>query len=673
MSYRPFLVALCGLALCSCGSKKTETAATEPAKPLKRLNVLVVTIDTLRADHLHAYGYAEVETPNLDRLASQGVLFEHAVAQTPLTPPSHASIFTGTYPTVHKVRNTGGFVLHSSAITLAKILQQQGWDTAAFVGAAVLKKGVGFANGFAVYDDTMPKVSKREELGEYPERRAGEVVDRALAWLNGQSGKPFFVWVHVYDPHIPYDPPQPFKAKYKGRPYDGEIAYTDRELGRLFDAVENKAPRNTIVAVLADHGESLGEHGEFQHGVFLYDSTLHIPFLMKGPGVPAGVRVAQQARTIDVLPTLMALMGGSPPKICQGASMVPAFSGKAVAAAGVSFEETLYPKMNMGWAELRGIRTDRWKYIRAPKPELYDLAADPRETKNVLDAHPKEYRELDQQLRADIETKDGKPEKVEAANLDQHSMEQLKSLGYVAGFTGRQYELNGAGADPKDKVAILKAIDLVDGNGPKPPLPRSIDILKQALAEDASNPALYYILGNDLEKAGRYEEAMKLYLAATQNGIQNGKLWSRIGDLYLKSGRRTEAIAYYEKAAQYNPSDSESQTNLATAYLEQGRVDDAERVFKWVLTLEDTAAANNGLGLVWIQRQNPAEARQYFEKAIQLDPDLVEAQLNLGLIYRMGGDNSRARTCFKAFLAKASPKQYAEVISKVKQELAAMP
>jgi arylsulfatase A-like enzyme len=310
-----------------------------------------VTIDTLRRDHLHCYGYQKIETPVLDHLAQSGVVFENAVAQAPLTPPSHASIFTGQYPTVHHVRNTGGFVLPSSARPLAKILQEQGWDTAAFVSSAVLKKAIGFNNGFSVYDDQMPRQGKKEEFGEDAERRAGDTADRAVRWLNAQSGKPYFLWVHLYDPHMPYKPPSPFKEKYRNSPYDGEIAYTDQQLGTLLDAVAKKAPAGkTIIAVLSDHGESLSEHGEFSHGVFLYDATLHIAFMIAGPEIPAGVRIKQQVRSIDFLPTLLDLLDVRAPANIQGLSLIPAFSGKTVPTE-ISYEETLYPKLALGWAE----------------------------------------------------------------------------------------------------------------------------------------------------------------------------------------------------------------------------------------------------------------------------------------------------------------------------------
>lgn len=652
--------------LASCGrSANNGGKASTPA--MRPLNLVVVTIDTLRPDHLHCYGYSKIETPNLDAIARDGVMFENAVTQAPLTPPSHASIFTGLNPPTHRVRDTGGFVLQPSTTTLATILRQEGWDTAAFISSAVLKRLFGFNQGFAVYDDQMPKPGKGHEFDEDAERRAGETVDHAVRWLAAQSGKPYFLWVHVYDPHAPYQPPAPFREKYKDRLYDGEIAYADHELGRLFEAVRKKSPGNTLIAVLSDHGESLGEHGEYTHGVFLYDATLRIVFLLSGPGVPAGTRVRTQARTIDFLPTILALMGGQPPTTVQGVTLTPNFAGKD--SATLSYAETLYPKINMGWAELRGIRTNQWKYIRAPKPELYDLSQDPGETHNVIQGHEAEVRKFEARLNSVIGS-DG-VEKVSTSVVDERTLSQLRSLGYVSGFVSRSYDLKGEGIDPKDRTGVLKLLETVESGGL--PMPRRIEMLREALAGDAADPHIYYELGAAYERAGRSADAMQLYRSAIANGIQSGRLHSRLADLLVRSGQKDEAIPEYEKAAQFNPADLQSQANLATAYMEKGRLGDAERVYKWTLSIDPGyGTAYNGLGVIAIQRQDTATARGYFEKAAQLDPELADADLNLGLIYKMAGDRARARECFQAFLAKASPAQYGQVIPQVRQELTDM-
>jgi len=670
---RFLLAAICAAGLAGLGGCKSSKEEQPLAAPrLRRLNVVLVTLDTLRADRLGCYGYKKIETPNLDRFAAEGALFENATAQTPLTPPSHASMFTGQYPNVHKIRNTGGFVLQSSSTTMAEILQEQGWDTAAFIGASVLKKLFGFNQGFAVYDDQMPKPDDRMTR-EYPERSAAQVVDRALAWLDTQSGKPFFLWVHVFDPHAPYEPPAPFRQKYAGRPYDGEVAYMDRELGRLFAGIDRKSPPDqTLIAVLSDHGESLGEHGEHTHGVFLYESTIRIAFLLKGPGVPVGLRLTEQARTIDLLPTVLNLLGGRASREVQGSSLVPAFAGKPVSTEH-SYAETLYPKMNMGWTELRSMRTNRWKYIRAPRPELYDLARDSAERANVVAQFPDEVKKLEDQLRKVAAAGGGVSEKVETSLADKKTLDELRSLGYLSGHAGREFDLTGEGIDPKDRVGILKLIHVAVGSESGLPPARRIELLRQGVAEDPTNPSLYYHLGGELEKVGRYPEAVKLYQSALSKGVVSGRLYSRIADLYLREGKKDEAIIHYEKAAQFNPSDYESQSNLATAYLEQGRVADAERIFRWIIAAgEEYAPAYNGLGLVSIQRRDLPTAKVNFERAVHLDPDLVEAHLNLGLIYRMTGDIPRARSSFQAFLAKAARSQYGHIIPQVREELAAL-
>jgi len=626
-------------------------------------NILLVTIDTLRADRLGCYGYRSIETPNLDRLAQKGALFEHALAQAPLTTPSHASIMTGLNPTAHKVRDTGGFTLAASHTTLATILQRAGWDTAAFVGSAVLKKRFGLDQGFTVYDDEMPSTGPIS--GEAAQRRAGEVVDHALRWLDAQSGKPFLLWVHVYDPHLPYDPPSPFRNKYADRPYDGEVAYTDQQLGRLFDAVEKKSPGNALIAVLSDHGESFSEHGEYAHGVFLYDTTLQIPFLLSGPGVPSGKRLKQQARTIDLLPTLLELTGMKPPPEVQGVSLTAAFKDQEI--AGSAYGETMFPKLNMGWSELRSMRTPRWKYIRAPKPELYDLQQDPGEANNVAASHPDEVKKLEVQLNA---VTGGANERVEPAAADPQTMKQLKSLGYLGGSSPQPYSTGEKGIDPKDRKDVLKLLYLAMYSDS--PLPQRMAQLRQAITRDPTNPALYSNLGQLYSESGRPAEAMQLYQDALGKGVRSAWLYSRMGQLCARQGKKNDAIAFFEAASQLNPADYESLQNLAAVYRETGRIGDAERILNTILKSgEPYAPALNELGMVWYQKGDRATAQGYFEKAAQLDPTY---HLNLARLYRAQGDNVRARASFEAFLAaKGASPEYREMVPQVRRELSQLP
>lgn len=672
----PFLAALCLLSLTVFASCRSgERSPGEAQATLRPVNVVLVTIDTLRSDHLHCYGYEDVKTPTLDALAKRGVLFEQAVAQAPLTAPSHASIFTGEYPTRNQVRDTGGFILPSSSITLATILRQHGWDTAAFIGSAVLKRQFGFNLGFEHYDDKMPKPGRGDEYLEEPARPGKIVIDHAIQWVDSEAKKPFFLWVHLYDPHMPYTPPSPFREQYKDHPYDGEIAYVDQQLGRLFDVLDKKAPKNTIIAVLSDHGESLGQHGEYTHGVFLYDSTLRIAFIMAGPGVPAGMRIKRQVRSIDFLPTVLDLMGGkalASPRV-QGTTLVPAFSGNPI-DTGTSYEETLYPRINMGWSELRGIRTNQWMYIRAPKSELYDLAQDPGEKTNVIQQHPLQAERLNSILNGVISAEGhGSTEKVKLGLMKPQTEQELFSLGYLSAYSPKTFDLTGKGIDPKDCTNILKLLFEAENPLSNTSDARRLELERQALAEDPTNPQIYYLLGGRYDKAHQINEEMNLYRTAVRKGIDSGLLHSRMADLLIRQGKTDQAIAEYEKAIQVNPSDTGSLANLATAYLNTGRLDDAEADFKRILvTNPENATAQNGLGMVAIHRQNFQAARGYFERAVQLDPNLPEAQVNLGLIYEKSGDLDQARKCFETFLATAPPSQYASVIPKVRQELAAL-
>jgi len=676
MEFKPLKpLSICSLFLvliCGCRTSTEDPQKAKPVAKWKPFNIVVVTIDTLRPDHLGCYGYTKIKTPNLDKLAEKGTLFENAVCQVPITPPSHASIFTGTYPVVHQVRNVAGFNLDSSHRTLAKMLQERGWQTAAFVGAAVLAKGTGLNQGFQTYDDTM----NDPELGvASPQLRAGRVIDRALEWLKKQSQQsPFFLWVHVYDPHAPYEPPAPFKDEYAREPYDGEIAYVDRELGRLFKAVETMFPPDkTLLTVLSDHGESLSDHGENTHGVFLYDSTLRIPWILSGPGIEPGKRVKEQARTIDLLPTLLSLLRGEIPSECQGTSLLPALAGQKVNPE-VSYAESLIPKIDMGWAELRAMRTAKWKYVRAPRPELYDLDKDPQELANVIQQHPDEAETLESQLRALTSTGAGKPEEIQSKTISGETERQLRSLGYVSAGSNRRLVLTGEGTDPKDRVHILQLLDEATTRETKIPPVRRIQLLEQALKEDPANSRVYLVLGVGYEISGRDKEALTLYRTGIERQVgATSRLYARVARICGRQGMVDAAIQAYELSLESDPTSIETQEELAVAYLLRGRMAEAERILKGILVLnEGNAKAHNSLGWIALKKRDTALAREHCEKALQLDPDLIDAYLNLGVLYKETGDLERARSSFETFLSKASQMDYRRSIRTVQKELAAV-
>lgn len=674
---RRFAACLCALALltiASCKSApKAEKAisASQPlggAPPAKPLNVIFITLDTVRADHLHCYGNNKIETPVIDGLAARGVLFEKAVTQAPLTLPSHASMFTGTNPNVNHVRDTGGFALQRSSITLANILQKSGWDTGAFVSAVVFKRVFGFDQGFSVYDDRM----KLNANGTEAERRsAGATVDQALGWLNTQSGKPVFVWLHFYDAHSPYDPPPAqFRTKYPGNTYDAEIAYMDQQLGRFLDAVKKKYPADkTMVVLLSDHGEDLGQYGEYHHGIFLYDATVRIAWIMAGPGIPAGLRVQQQARTIDVLPTILDLLGGKSSSAVQGTSLVPTFSGHQVPST-YSYEETLYGKIIMHWAALRGIHTADWMYIRAPKPELYDLDKDPGELHNVIRENPKKYRELEEQLKLQSHLGENGSEKIVSAAMDEQTMARLRSLGYAGGASAQTTVLDDSGADPKDRLDVMRLIHLAKDPPPGAVSPsQKIDLYRKALEQDPTNPSIYYELADQYIQTGQYDLAIQTCLGALNHGVKDSTILSRLGHLYLTTGDAKQAIQYYQQAEQLDPLDAGTQAGLATAYSNNGQYAQAEREFQRVLAIQQYVPAYSGLGLLQVREHNFVAARASFEHAIELDPHFAEAELNLGVLCMQTGDAPCARKSFNAFLANASPTEYKDTIPKVHNAL----
>jgi tetratricopeptide (TPR) repeat protein len=668
------LLGVLASAVFACGCREAGREQTRPAA-WKPHNVVLVTIDTLRADRVGCYGYAKAHTPHLDELAKRGVLFQNAVAQVPLTPPSHASMFTGVYPTVHQVRDVGGFSLSASHPTLAKILANKGWATAAFVGSAVLKKSIGLGQGFEVYEDGIPEPDVDSAVRGHADRPAGEVVDLAIQWLTHQDGTgPIFLWVHLYDPHAPYQPPSPFREDFQQKPYDGEIAYTDSQVGRLLKAVQDKGLLgNAIVSILADHGESLGEHGEFSHGVFLYEATVRIPWIVAGPGIPRAKRIRDQARTIDLLPTVLDLIGGEIPQQCQGVSLVSAFSGQPVKTEH-AYLEALFPKINMGWAELRAIRTNKWKYVQAPRPELYDLETDPNEEENVIQLQPQKANELKAQLQDLLSKGTSSPvEQVVVGNVDPQTEKQLRSLGYVSGGGRRKLVLTGEGIDPKDRVHILKLVEESIGPHSQRPSLERLQLLREAIREDSTNPMLYLVLGDGLEKHRLFGEALQLYETALKYpGTATSKMYARIARIHGQQGRISEAISALERSVELDPNDTKTLNKLAVSCLLAGRTAEAQKALETLLFLEpENPEAHNSLGWMALQKRDTATARRHFERALKADPEFLEPYINLGRLYRQIGDFDKSRASYEAFVSRAAgQKRYTASLPQVRKQLA---
>lgn len=580
------------------------------------LNVLLITLDTLRADRVGYSGYA-VETPHLDFLARGGARFMNAVCQVPLTLPSHASILTGTNPPFHMVKNNGTYILRQNATTLAEILRGKNYETAAFIGAFPLDSQFGLDQGFSLYDDQFKNPAYL--AGYEPQRTAEQVYGAAAAWIEQNAGKKFFVWVHYYDPHLPYTPPAPFDKKYDS-PYDGEIAYTDVYVGKLLELLKRKGmEEKTLIIVAGDHGEGLGEHEEDTHGIFLYDSTLKIPLLFYSPGIiPGGIEIKDQVRTIDIVPTILDLLKIPVPKDCQGKSLIPCLEGESVDMD--SYAETYLPLLACGWSEMKSIRTNRWKFVLAPKPELYDLKMDPFETKNVIDRESEIAGKLLNRLK-ELEKSLSSPE---AANsrleLTQEDQEKLFSLGYV-GRSGEQRIPRHSDIDPKDKIRIfedmVKAELSLAGGAPK----EAAEILKRIVADDPENPLLLHFLGKAYQKMGEFDESIRTFT----------------------------------KAVRINPDDVYSHYLLARSYFKKGMTREAKNEAVLVLSyFSEHLGSLLLLAEIYVNSQEYDTAIMYLEKAVRGDPDNLTTRLLFAHALTLAKNYERALKEYK-FLQPKMP------------------
>ncbi len=681
--WRRYSASLMFISLLACSACSREPDAIEQQRGAvetkARPNVLLITLDTLRADYVSCYGSNRVSTPAIDALAARGVRFAKAIVQIPLTAPSHASILTGTYPQVHKVRDMGGFFMDQDLPTLATALSEAGFETAAFVAAAVLNHQYGLDHGFATYNDQMKDDTIKSRLpGVVAEVRGETITRRALEWLDGRlqgpasagQARPFFLWIHYYDPHFPYDPPEPYLAKHPKDPYAGEVAYTDAQVGKLLGWLsESGIQGNTLVFLLADHGEGLGDHGEFTHGVFLYESTVHVPFIAAGPGIPAGRVVPQQVRSIDVMPTILDLLVLPSGDKVQGASLKSSLLEGKEPRSNYCYMETLYPKIQHGWAELRGMRTDDYKLIIAPRPELYRFSDDPGEERNVIEKHPADSDRLQKKVWEIA----GPPQslgKIEPMPVNEERRRELDALGYVSSGRRTIY-IDMSGPDPKDRVAVLAALEKASDAINRERYGEAITLLDRAMKEDPTNPMIYKQLQLCFEYSGQLDRLERICLLAIENEAASDETYANLGEIRIRRGNLSGALEYLEKAAQLNPANFQTMDNLATVYLQLGRLPDAERVLRAILAQSERhAMAHNVYGLLEVQRGRIAQARDHLEKAIRYDPNMAEPYMNLGLIAQNTGDRASAIRYYREFLDRADKEKHREVIPKVKMAIA---
>ncbi len=574
--------------------------------------IVLVTIDTLRADHVGCYGSDSAHTPTLDGLARAGIRFDQAISPAPLTLPSHASLMTGLDPPSHGVRDNARSPLASDVPLLAERLRDRGLATGAFVGAAVLDPRFGLDRGFDVYDADLGFRRASGAAFAFPERRADRVIDSALAWLDA-AGDRFFVWVHLYDPHADYDPPAGFAMAMPDDPYAAEIAFADAQLGRLKERVDADWPAGgTLWVVTSDHGESLGEHGESTHAYTLYDATQRVPLVMAGAGLPAGRVVDGVVRLIDVAPTILAIAGAEALPDVDGRDLAETWNegGAEPRAAHV---ETLATQIDMGWSPLLGVRTDRWKYVRAPRPELYDLEDDPRELRNLADLLPDEVARLDRAVEAALaRTRHGAP-----MDLDPALKDRLESLGYVVedaplapGDLGRV-----GGPDPKDHLSsvealnraavwlaegrsdeVLSLLDEVDTDAPRAwrlrgraaLTSRRLDLARRsadALARQGVVGEAFVIRGNASMIEGDLAAAESAFRVGLEHDPDRPALWLGLARLSGRRGDRAEEEFAYRSLIERAPEAIEPRWRLAALLIASGRTEEGRA---WLDGLPET-------------------------------------------------------------------------------------
>lgn len=541
-------VLLAAIAVLAIGSMGCPRPVPKPR------NVLLVSLDTVRGDRLGCYGRANAGTSNLDALAARGMLFSDALAPSPLTLPSHVSLMTGLDVERHRVRHNGLFALPPEATTLSEILQPAGLRSGAFVASAVLAPRQGLAQGFATY--SFPEAAGDSGMFFLSDRTASAVNAEFLTWLSQAPDAPFFAWVHYMEAHAPYEPPEPERSRFVSDPYQGEIATMDRAFGELMAALKERgALDNTLVIVVADHGEDLGDHGEGTHGLFVYQSTLHVPFIVAGPGVQAGKVIDAPVGLVDVMPTLIDALGLAPLTPCDGLSLWPALSvGQPLDATRTLIAETFGPRYDYGWSELRALKSGSTKLIEAPRPELYSLASDPGERQDLAAAQPARVTELRTSLAAFIERMGREGMEPTKTDLTAEEREALGSLGYLSGAHSGAADA-GQLADPKDKVRLAVALDeagarLREGN----PVAAET-LLREILASDPEMIEARLRLHLALILQGRLDEALvegaKLVESASQ--LPSGdrvaaKAHVMMGRIYLEKKQLPEAAAEWEKA-----------------------------------------------------------------------------------------------------------------------------
>src|SRR6266480_6652920 len=582
-----------------CALLASSFAVGNAAQAATPANVVFITIDTLRPDHLGCYGDKQIGTPNIDTLAADGSRFERAYTAVPVTLPSHTVIFTGTYPLLSGVHDFAANKLNPTQATLASVLKENGYTTGAVIGSAVLDSRFGLNHGFDFYYDHFDFNRLQESNLEEMERPGNLVADVTLDWLNKNYAKKFFLWMHLYDPHYPYRPPAPYDAEYKDRPYDGEIAFADAQVGRLIRFLKSKGLyRNTLIILSGDHGESLGEHGEKTHGFFIYNATLHVPLIIHLPGDMHARTVANLVNLADLMPTVLAALNIQIPAQVQGQSLLPLMSPKKEDNARSLYAETFLPRLHFNWSELRGVETETYHFIDAPKPELYDLRKDPGETHNLFAEKKAVTEEMRVRLAKLIQQYTAGQELAEKTGLDPALMERLKSLGY-AGFSGGSnseatiHDL----PDPKDRIQTYELFSDAMADSQHGQYAESIEKLNIVLKTDPDSVPAHYLQGLNYYRTHEFPKSVAELERVLQLSPDYALAAFQLGLAYVRVSNWDQAIQTLRRALELDSTNFAAAYDLGLSYLQKNMVNDAAAAFRQSVTInDDYARGHRALG-----------------------------------------------------------------------------
>ena len=636
-------------------------ACDSPGPPTSPRNVLLVSLDTLRADRLGSYGYESAETPRLDALAARGARFERAATVVPLTLPAHASLMTGTFPPFHGVRDNGGFYLDEELETLAEVLSADGFRTAGFVAAFVLDSRWGIAQGFEHFHDDFD-LTEFEGAGgmDAIQRPGAEVVDEALRWLGEDTSAPFFAWIHLYDPHTPYEAPEPYRSRFpatRSGAYDAEIAATDAQVGRLLAALEASGQlEETLVVVVGDHGEMLGEHDEPTHGFFLYEPAVRIPLILAGPGI-AAIVVEQQVRIVDVMPTVLGRLGLPMPAEVQGADLAPLMAG-ASSEPLYAYSESWHPRYHYGWSDLAAIQHGRYKLIGAPRPELYDLEEDPGELDNRSARDPDRLRDMSAALDRMREAITGSRAGSGPVAVDAETADRLAALGYLASSPGSRHLDERPRADPKDKIGLYNLLKASTAAAVSGDLAVGLELVERALSEDAEVLEAHLLHGNYLRKSDRTVEAVEAYRRALALDDEHHEALYSLALAYKDLDQLDDALLGLERAAELDPRNGKVIWQLADVEMRRGRFDVARARLEGALALDlDRPRFLAKLGECHLETGRFGEAEARLRQALADNPKLARAHFHLGLLLEEQGRPAEAIEAYRQEL-EVSPEAY---------------